>query len=100
MTKKEITELYRSWRKQNKNHHPNRAVVRMYWEDGDNTEKGYQEDTVALEDFHVLSLPPDDHKILFYAGNLEGLLQLRKPNNGSGFVVTDVIEFYRYAYAE
>jgi hypothetical protein len=97
MTKKQITELYRSWRKQYKNHRPDRAVVRMYWEDGDNTEKGYQEDIVALKHSDIINLPPDDNEILFYAGNLKGLLQLTEPNNGSDFVITDVIQFYRYA---
>lgn len=94
MTKKEITELYRKWRKQYRNHRPNRAVIRMYWED-----EGVEEqrtDIVALKHSDI-NLPPDDGEILYYAGNLKGLLQLTEPNNGSDFVITEVLQFYRYA---
>lgn len=94
MTKKEITELYRSWRKQYKNHRPNRAVVRMYWEDDWKGE--LHTDIVALTHSDIIT-PPDDSEILFYAGSLKGLLQLTELNNGSDFVVTEVLQFYRYA---
>ena len=95
MTKKQIKELYRSWRKQYKNHRPDRAVVRMYWEDEGAEEQ--RTDIVALKHSDIVNLPPDDNEILFYAGNLKGLLQLTEPNNGSDFVVTEVLGFYRYA---
>jgi hypothetical protein len=94
MTKKEITELYRSWRKQYKNHRPNRAVVRMYWEDEGKEE--LHTDIVALKHSDIIT-PPDDNEILFYTGNLKGLLELTEPNNGSDFVITEVLQFYRYA---
>ena len=95
MTKKQIKELYRSWRKQHENHRPDRAVVRMYWEDEGAEEQ--RTDIVALKHSDIVNLPPDDNEILFYAGNLKGLLQLTEPNNGSDFVVTEVLQFYREA---
>lgn len=91
MSKKEITELYRRWRKQYKNHRPDRAIVRMYWEDEGEDEK--RTDTIALKTYDVEV--KDDDNILFYAGGLKGLLELTKPNNGSDFVVTEVLGFYK-----
>ena len=91
MTKKRITEMYRAWRKQYRNHRPNRAIVRMYWED-----EGVEEthtDTIALQHYDINV--KDDESILFYAGNLKGLLDLTRPDNGSDFVVTEIIQFYR-----
>ena len=49
MNKKQVKDLYRQWRKENGNQMPNRAIVKMRWEDDDNTDKGYQVDTIALE---------------------------------------------------
>ena len=93
MSKKEIKELYRAWRKQYKNHRPDRAVVRMYWEDeGENEQRT---DVVALKTFDI-NIPSDDDVILYYASGLKGLFELTKPNNGSGFVVTEVLKFYRH----
>ena len=92
MTKKEIREKYRAWRKANGNQLPNRAVVKMYWEDGDNTEKGYQVDTISL---NLDDIDRYDEYMLFYANGLKGLLALTTPNNGSDFVVTEVEEFYK-----
>ena len=91
MSKKEITELYRSWRKQYNNQRPDRAIVRMYWEDEGKDEK--RTDTIALKTYDVEV--KDDDNILFYAGGLKGLLELTKPNNGSDFVVTEVLGFYK-----
>ena len=94
MSKKEIKELYRAWRKQYKNHRPDRAVVRMYWEDEGKSEQ--RTDIVALKTFDI-DTPPDDNEIFYYASGLKGLLQLTEPNNGSDFVITEVLQFYRYA---
>lgn len=94
--RKRITALYREWRRANGNRKPNRAVVRMHWEDGDNTEKGWQQDVVALSDFHTATLPEDDNEVLFYTGGLEGLIGLTRPGNGSEFVVDEVLEFYKH----
>ena len=91
-----IVEMYRDWRKENGNKKPNRAIVKMHWEDGDNTEKGYQVDTISLNGFVNISNPPkDDAVILFYASGLKGLLELMKPGNGSDFIVDEVLEFYK-----
>ena len=61
MSKKEITELYRSWRKQHENHRPDRAVVRMYWEDEGMEEQ--RTDIVALKHCDI-NLLPDEAEIL------------------------------------
>lgn len=92
MSKKEITELYRSWRKQYNNQRPDRAIVRMYWEDEGEDEK--RTDTIALKPCDVF-FPKDDSNILFYAHGLDGLLQLTEVGNGSDFVVTEVLGFYK-----
>lgn len=91
MSKKEITELYRTWRRENGNKIPNRAIVRMRWEDEvDNP----LVDTIALQSADVNT--NEDAWILYYAGRgLKGLLELLEPNNGSDFVVDEVLEFYK-----
>lgn len=95
MTKKEVRNLFRQWRKENGNQMPNRVIVKMAWEDGDNTDKGYQVDTIALESGDE-PYPQDDAVILFYAGRgIAGLLDLMRPNNGSDFIVLEVLEFYK-----
>jgi hypothetical protein len=91
MSRKEITELYRRWRELHGNEKPDRVVVKMYWEDEGKDEK--RTDTIALKTYDVDV--KDDGDILFYAGGLKGLLELTKPNNGSDFVVTDVLSFYK-----
>lgn len=95
MNKKQVKDLYRQWRKDNGNQMPNRAIVKMRWEDDDNTDKGYQVDTIALESGDE-PYPQDDAWILFYAGRgIKGLLDLMTPNNGSDFIVLEVCEFYK-----
>lgn len=89
-TESKIRKMYTAWRTLNGNRAPNRAVVKMVWEDGNNCEKGWQYDTIALTRVPL----NDDDAILFYASGLKGLLSLLKPNNGSDFVVLDVEEFY------
>ena len=94
-TPEDVRADFREWRKENGNQFPNRAIVKMKWEDEDNTDKGYQVDTIALESGEE-PYPSDDAMILFYAGRgIKGLLDLMKPNNGSDFVVLEVLEFYK-----
>lgn len=90
MTKKEVIQMYRDWRKANCNRKPNRAIVKMYWED--ETHNDIKVDTVSLESFDVDT--KEDALILFYASGLKGLLSLMKPDNGSDFVILEVLEFY------
>ena len=95
MTKKAVKDLFRAWRKENGNQFPNRVIVKMAWDDGDNTDKGYQVDTIALESGDE-PYPGDDAWILFYAGRgVKGLLDLMTPGNGSDFTVLEVLEFYK-----
>ena len=89
MTQKAIKEMYRAFRAEYKNRKPNRALVQMYWED--ETPEDLRVDTIALTPVPF----DDDDEILFYASGLKGLLDLTKPNNGSDFVVTKVLQFYR-----
>ncbi len=93
--KSDAVKKYRAWRKANANKKPNRAVVKMGWED--EREKGTESrvDTVALESVKCDNLPKDDGEILFYAGSLKGLLDLFRPGNGSDFLVLEVVEFYK-----
>ena len=96
-TEENVREMYRAWRAENGNKKPNRVVVKMRWEDGDNSPKGYQVDTVAIHHGGVAidNLPSDDCWILYYVFSLKGLLELMKPNNGSDFVVDEVLEFWK-----
>lgn len=95
MTKKQIIQMYRNWRKANGNQKPNRVIVKMAWEDDDNTDKGYQVDTIAIQKYDCDNYPGDDCWLLYYVTSLKGLLSLLKPNNGSDFVVEEVLEFYK-----
>jgi hypothetical protein len=96
--KKNIISPYRSWRKEHGNQRPNRAIVKMAWEDGDNTEKGYQVDTIAIIPRTKIGDTEDiagDALILYYVSSLKDLMGLMEPNNGSDFIVMDVMEFYK-----
>lgn len=98
MKKKDIIQMYRDYRRENQNHKPNRVIVKMHWEDGDNTEKGYQIDTIGIVPNRKLGEwlePADDFQILFYVSSIQGLLDLMQPNNGSDFIVDEVLEFYK-----
>ncbi len=97
-TEDDIKEMYREWRKENGNKKPNRAVVKMHWEDGDNTEKDYQIDTIGVIPQNKIGNTeniPGDAIILYYVSSFRGLLDLMKPNNGSDFIVDEVLEFYK-----
>ena len=97
-TPEDIRADYQEWRKDNNNRKPNRVIVKMHWEDDDNTEKGYQVDTIGIVPQRKLGEwlePADDFCILYYVSSLKGLLELMKPNNGSDFIVDEVLEFYK-----
>ncbi len=94
MTRKQLIQMYRDWRKANGNQKPNRVIVKMFWEDGDNTDKDYQIDTIGLENMDSPSFV-DNPVILWYSSDLSGLWELTKPGNGSDFVVTEFLEFYK-----
>lgn len=92
MKKKTITDLYRQFRKENENKKPNRVIVRMHWEDDpDNS----LVDTIAIVPLKQIGWAEDDCYILWYASSLNGLRELTTPNNGSDFIVDEVLEFYR-----
>lgn len=94
MTKKEITRKYREWRKANGNKKPNRVLVNMWWEDESPEDKCV--DVIALRSCDInTENVKDDAGILWYASGLRGLLELTSPDNGSDFVVSEVIEFYK-----
>lgn len=95
MTHKEIRDLYRQFRQENGNKKPNRCIVKMHWEDGDNTDKGYQVDTIAIQKYQDEDYPGDDCWLLYYVSSLRSLLELTKPDNGSDFIVDEVLEFYK-----
>lgn len=94
MKRKELTKLYREWRAANGNKKPDRVIVKMRWEDGDNTEKDYQIDTIGIESENYW-IEHDNPCILFYVSTLAGLYDLTKPGNGSGFTVLEILEFYK-----
>lgn len=98
MKQKDIIQMYRQFRKENGNRKPNRVIVKMRWEDGNNTEKGYQIDTIGIVPKRKLGEwlePADDFEILYYVSSLKGLLELTAPDNGSDFIVDEVLEFYK-----
>ena len=94
MTKEEVEALYREWREENGDRRPNRASVKMAWEDGDNTGKGYQEDIIAIKEGHEGINTGDDITVLYFVPSLQGLIGLMEPGNGSGFVVLEVLGFW------
>lgn len=97
-TEEDIRADYKDWRKENGNQKPNRVIVKMHWEDGDNTEKGYQVDTIGIVPLWKIGNTenvPGDAMILFYVSSLKDLLDLMRPNNGSDFIIDEVLEFWK-----
>ena len=95
ITAEDIAELYNDW-KERHGVAPNRVIVKMAWEDGDNTEKGWQRDVIALDSYEGEEYPADDEEVLFYAGDgYEGLIDLLREGNGSDFILIDIIDFYK-----
>ena len=93
-TPENITEMYRDWRKENGNKKPNRAIVKMHWEDDPENIKA---DTIAIirGGIDICNIPSDDAQILFYCSSLKELLQLLKPGSGADFILDEVLEFYK-----
>lgn len=97
-TPEDIRTDYREWRKENQNQKPNRVIVKMHWEDDENTEKGYQIGTIGIIPQSKIGNTeniPGDALILYYISSLEELIGLMKPGNGSDFIVDEVLEFYK-----
>ncbi len=97
-TPENIHTDYREWRKENGNKKPNRVIVKMHWEDGNNTDKGYQVDTIGIVPKSRIGNTEtigDDCWILYYVSSLKDLLELMKPGNGSDFIIDEVLEFYK-----
>lgn len=93
MKRKDIIKLYRKWRRENHRHKPNRAVVRMHWEEDIDTKVA---DVIAIGKYDfIVDVPSDDSDILYYVSTLKDLCDLLKPDNGSGFIVDEVTEFYK-----
>lgn len=94
-TEDNIREMYREWRTENGNKKPNRVIVKMHWED-ENPED-IKVDTIGIirGGIDICNMPSDDSQILFYCSSLKELLQLLKENNGSDFVLDEVLEFYK-----
>ena len=90
MTEKEVIDLYVKYQTDNNMQLPKYAEVKMYWEDDGPDE--IHSDVIALHKYDIDT--DDDDAILFYADGVEGMLHLMEKNNGSDFVVTDVIGFY------
>jgi hypothetical protein len=94
-TEDNIREMYREWRAENGNKKPNRVIVKMHWED--ESPEDTRVDTLAIirGGIDICNMPSDDAVILFYCSSLKELLQLLKENNGSDFVLDEVLEFYK-----
>lgn len=87
-----IRKMYRAWRKENNNRKPNRVIVKIHWEWDDD---GVQTiDTIGLENMDRPNFV-DCPSVLWYSGTFAGLLDLRQPDNGSDFILDEVLEFYK-----
>lgn len=96
MKKKDIIQMYRDWRKKNQNQKPDRVIVRMHWEDEPERDLV---DTIGIIPNRLIGFTediPGDALILYYVSSLRGLWELTKPDNGSDFVVEEVLEYYKY----
>lgn len=96
-TRKQINKMYRDWRRAHGNQKPNRVIVRIIWEDdyyeGDDTTSVA---TMGLKPDPWFTNPDaDDPNLVWYAGTLDDLWEMRKLGNGSDFVVVKVLEFWK-----
>ena len=90
-----IVETYRNWRKENGNKKPNRVIVKMHWEDEPEKQLIDTIGIVPARKIGGTENEPGDALILYYVSSFQGLLDLMKPNNGSDFIVDEVLEFYK-----
>ena len=90
MTAKEVINLYVKCQSKNQMQPLHTADVDMYWED--EGPKNIHTETISLVPYGICTI--DDDKILFYADGVEGLIGLMEKDNGSDFVVTEVLDFY------
>ena len=95
MTKKAVKDLFRNWRKDNNNRKPNRVIVKMHWEDEPERQLVDTIGIVPARKIGGTENEPGDAMILYYVSSFQGLLDLMKPNNGSDFIVDEVLEFYK-----
>ena len=94
-SEEDIRADYKDWRKENGNRKPNRVIVRMHWEDEPEKQLVDTIGIVPLWKIGNTENVPDDAVILFYVSSLDGLFSLMKPDNGSDFVVDEVLEFWK-----
>lgn len=96
MKKKDIIQMYQDWRKKNQNQKPDRVIVRMHWEDEPERDLV---DTIGIIPNRLIGFTediPGDALILYYVSSIQELYKLTKPDNGSDFVVEEVLEYYKY----
>ena len=94
-TPEDIRTDYRDWRNENRNRKPNRVIVKMHWEDEPEKQLVDTIGIIPQSKIGDTGNIPGDALILYYISGLKGLLELMKPNNGSDFVVDEVLEFYK-----
>ena len=94
-TPENIRADYRDWRKDNNNRKPNRVIVKMHWEDEPENQLVDTIGVVPARKIGETENEPDDAMILYYVSSFQGLLDLMKSNNGSDFIVDEVLEFYK-----
>ena len=100
MKKKDIIQMYRDFRKTHGNQKPNRVIVRMHWEDEPERDLV---DTIGIVPNRLIGFTeniPGDTMILYYVSSIQELWKLTKPDNGSEFVVEEVLEFYKTKHPE
>lgn len=90
MSKREIYRKYRAWRKEHNNQKPNRVYVKMYWE-GDEIENWHY-DTLGIENMYKLNFE-DDERVLYYSKTLKHIWELTQKDNGSDFIILDIVSF-------
>jgi len=94
-TAQEITQMYRDWRKEHKNQKPNRVICKMRWLDGENTDKGYQVDTLGICNPNYWK-DHDDASVMWWLWSLKNLIEhMSHENTGLDFEIIEVCEFFK-----